>query len=91
MCFSGTITTQQELITQTCWKPQPRSSTHRKVTDPTGILQQFLEWDSPAQHAVSGADISARSSWKAGAAASTSPRSHIQLYNTIKSTPLYQL
>lgn len=64
--------------------------THRKVTDPTGILQQLLKRDGPAQHAVGRAHVSAWSPWKAGAAASTTARGHVQLYNTAISSLLYQ-
>lgn len=58
------------------------SATHRKVTDPKGVLQQLLKWDGPAQHTVGGARLSTWSPWKAGVAAAGASCRHVQLYNT---------
>lgn len=57
---------------------------HRKVMDPTGVLQQLLKWDGPAQHTVGRARFSTWSPWKAGAAASTTSCRHVQLYYTFR-------
>lgn len=82
---------QQEIsFIKVCQKKSPKTVSHRKVTDPTGVFQQLLEWDGPAQHAVGGACVSAWSPWKAGAAASAASRSHVQLCNTITKTLVYQ-
>lgn len=54
---------------------------HRELADSSGVLQQLLKGDGPAQHAVGRGGLPARSPWKAGAAASTAPCRHVQLYH----------
>lgn len=52
---------------------------HSKMVDTAGILQQLLKWNSPAQDAVDGARVSARSAWKTGVIPSTtSPCRQVQ-------------
>lgn len=55
---------------------------HCEVVDSAGVLQQLLERDGPAEHSVGRGGLPARSPRKAGAAASTAPRRHVQLYGT---------
>lgn len=56
---------------------------HSKMVDTAGILQQLLKWNSPAQDAVGGARVSARSAWKTGVIPSTtSPCRQVQRCTT---------
>lgn len=90
-----------EPIWHTSWEVTKKTSTletcvlsvsHRKLVDSSGVLQQLLKRDGPAQHAAGRAGLSARSPWKAGAAAATAPCKHVQLYNASRdtNTPIYQ-
>lgn len=56
---------------------------HSEMVDTTGILQQLLKWNSPAQDAVGGARVSARSAWKTEVIPSTtSPGRQVQRCTT---------